>query len=67
MKAVYAGLPNVKVEALRFNSPDINAQRFLSVMKLEETERESLAAFRSTIGALIVHSPQNYRCIWSLS
>ncbi|KZV75964.1 hypothetical protein PENSPDRAFT_680684 [Peniophora sp. CONT] len=36
MKGVYADLPNVTVEALRFTSADINAQRFLSIMKLDE-------------------------------
>ncbi|VDB85071.1 unnamed protein product [Peniophora sp. CBMAI 1063] len=36
MRRVYAGLPGVTVEALRFSSTDINGPRLLSMMKLED-------------------------------
>ena len=39
MQSVYAGLPGVSVEALRFSSADVNAGRLLSMMKVDEGGR----------------------------
>lgn len=40
MRAVYANLPGVKVEALRFASGDISGERLLAMMKVDESNRK---------------------------
>lgn len=40
MKSVYANLPGVKVEALRFASRDISGERLLAMMKVDDRDRE---------------------------
>jgi hypothetical protein len=40
MRAVYAGLPSVRVEALRFAPKNISGERLLSMMKVDESARE---------------------------
>lgn len=38
MRAVYADLPGVKVEPLRFTSADISGERLLAMMKVDDSE-----------------------------
>lgn len=40
MRTVYADLPGVKVEALRFAPGDISGERLLAMMKVDESDRE---------------------------
>lgn len=40
MRHVYAKLPGVRVEALRFASGDISGERLLAMMKVDENNRE---------------------------
>jgi hypothetical protein len=42
MRAVYAGLPGVRVEPLRFSSEDISGHRLLAMMKIDDSNREYL-------------------------
>lgn len=40
MRKVYEPLANVKVEALHFSSKDINGERLLAMMKVDDGGRE---------------------------
>lgn len=42
MRRVYAGLPAVKVEPLHFSPEDINGERLLAMMKVEEGGRQCI-------------------------
>lgn len=42
MRAVYADLPGVKVEPLRFTSADISGERLLAMMKVDDSESKLL-------------------------
>lgn len=57
MRTVYARLPNVSVEALRFGPTDINGPRLLSMMKLEDGAREYLDAFRRHLTNYVAEMP----------
>ena len=45
MRQVYAGLPAVHVEPLRFSPEDISGERLLAMMKIDENTR-TLLLFR---------------------
>ncbi|GJE88159.1 hypothetical protein PsYK624_042420 [Phanerochaete sordida] len=42
MKQVYAGLPSVKVEPLRFSADDISGERLLAMMKVDDSNQMPL-------------------------
>ena len=49
MRRVYAGLPEVRVEPLHFAPKDINGERLLAMMKVEQDQRRYLSHFFSII------------------
>ena len=42
MTKVYSGLPHVKVRPLLFSPYDLSGERLLSMMKVDEDDRESM-------------------------
>jgi hypothetical protein len=54
MRIVYAGLPQVRVEALHFAPEDISGDRLLAMMKVDESNRKDITSFNVTDGRLTV-------------
>lgn len=67
MKAVYANLPGVRVEALRFAPRDISGERLLAMMKVDENNREFIFLFPHSYSYTILtrYFLQRCRYIWS--